>query len=773
MTSTSSSAVKAANGQSYLCAEEYHDGGNSIGPGDSQTFSQAINVTYFPQYYCWDSSDDKEFTYAHAEIFGSGSVTATNWGTGSHTWGAAYLYTLGAASVSGFTNGCGYNDPVWTNPPAVLTISSITAKNLPDNGTSKAGVTYTVNVSVSPGNEAAGQQVVLEDNGVGVAVQTIQGDGTAKISWTPAIKGSRSIQVAWPGSSSALGNITTAYTVNVAGGTGVSINPAVKFNPATLTGTAQVTVDATPAPGSSDPVPSSVPVMLVDAVSGKPLTAAPVAVTGLSTTNPVGTVSIPFAFTPGQKLTLVAKVSANTTTGVQAGQSYALPITAPVNSTTNTTFPKQVYVGTQSGTSVCSMVNLPTTMSPSTATGTVTASGAGSGSATLSGGQATPQWCPPSTPGTYTVTTTYGGDNATMGSSATSGSISVVTGGPIGTNITLGTPSVNTSTGKATVSVSVPGWSGPVQLYDAKNSGKYLGSGTVSNGSGSVSFSFTINTPMTLVPKFSPDGTQWIQGTSKSWEYVFSYLPYGRGAASADGASEMARRGGTRGTTRPRGLKPMDTATRSVHASRRVTSSKRSVTLKCPVGYYPLEAFAASPGRSTAFSVSLGQAGATITSPKANIGTRMQGTALCRATGVGAQVQGAMAFGTRGRDTLRSRSFNAIAWGGPGGDRIGLTGAGAVAWGGQGRDRIVVSGKDSVAAGGPGPDRLVARGANRILLKGGPGPDTLVGGTGPTYINAADGKGGDRVLCRTSQTRAIVDADDRVVGPCTIVTPTR
>jgi Ca2+-binding RTX toxin-like protein len=171
--------------------------------------------------------------------------------------------------------------------------------------------------------------------------------------------------------------------------------------------------------------------------------------------------------------------------------------------------------------------------------------------------------------------------------------------------------------------------------------------------------------------------------------------------------------------------------------------------------------------------VSLGQAGATITSPKANIGTRMQGTALCRATGVGAQVQGAMAFGTRGRDTLRSRSFNAIAWGGPGGDRIGLTGAGAVAWGGQGRDRIVVSGKDSVAAGGPGPDRLVARGANRILLKGGPGPDTLVGGTGPTYINAADGKGGDRVLCRTSQTRAIVDADDRVVGPCTIVTPTR
>ena len=57
----------------YLCAQEYHDGNVNVGAGNSNTFSTSTNVAYFPQYYCWTSSDQKDLTYAHAEIFGSGA----------------------------------------------------------------------------------------------------------------------------------------------------------------------------------------------------------------------------------------------------------------------------------------------------------------------------------------------------------------------------------------------------------------------------------------------------------------------------------------------------------------------------------------------------------------------------------------------------------------------------------------------------------------------------------------------------------------------------
>ena len=73
MTTTSSQGTDG-----YICAQEYHDGNWSVAPASTATFSQDTNVMYFPQYYCWDSSDDKEFTYSHSEIFGSGSVSATN-----------------------------------------------------------------------------------------------------------------------------------------------------------------------------------------------------------------------------------------------------------------------------------------------------------------------------------------------------------------------------------------------------------------------------------------------------------------------------------------------------------------------------------------------------------------------------------------------------------------------------------------------------------------------------------------------------------------------
>lgn len=98
-----------------------------------------------------------------------------------------------------------------------------------------------------------------------------------------------------------------------------------------------------------------------------------------------------------------------------------------------------------------------------------------------------------------------------------------------------------------------------------------------------------------------------------------------------------------------------------------------------------------------------------------------------------------------------------------------LSGAGSVAWGGQGADRIVVRGKDSAGDGGPGRDRIVAAGTARTLLVGGIGRDVLVGGTANTLINARDGKGGDRIICRSSANRVMIDAGDVTQGPCTVI----
>ena len=101
MTSTWYGAASASNGTSYLCALEYHDGDMNLNALATHTFSQFVNVAYFPQYYCWNGTNSA-IGFSHAEIFGSGSVTATNWDvTTNHHWGAGYLYTLGSGSVTG------------------------------------------------------------------------------------------------------------------------------------------------------------------------------------------------------------------------------------------------------------------------------------------------------------------------------------------------------------------------------------------------------------------------------------------------------------------------------------------------------------------------------------------------------------------------------------------------------------------------------------------------------------------------------------------------
>jgi len=787
MTTTSSQGTDG-----YICAQEYHDGNWSVAPASTATFSQDTDVTYFPQYYCWDSSDDKEFTYSHAEIFGSGSVSATNFGTSTHIWGAGYLYTLGATSVSGWTNGCYDNSDVWQQKPQILTISSITAKNLPDNGAATAGKAYTVNVNVSPDYEAEGYPAVVQDNGASVASGTIDENGNATITWIPAIKGNRQIQVAWPGSSSALGNITDPYTVDVSGGTGMSITPGnFTANGSQITANVKVNIDTSP-----NPMPAQMPVLLFDTSTVNPsstppgvatqLTPSPVMATPTSSGATTGSVNISFAATAGKTYKLMAQVPNSASTQSNplppVGQSYVTPLQAPPASTISTTFPSSsttIYVGSKPGyTGGCATVNLPTSVAPSNATGTVTASGTGSTSATLVNGSATPGWCPPSSAGSYTANVSYAGSNTAAPGTGNSGTIKVVTGGP--SNVTFSYPIIKSTTSNTAsfqTTVTTSGWtgSGTTQMINSTN-GQVLGSGNMTGGSGLLNFTVTMWDYYNLVAVFSPNG---VQNFPSPVQNNFIYYPPGalerkprKSANELGAAREQARPGpGSRGgkARSPRQAQGVETGTRSFGKSRRITSRARSLTIKCPAGTYPLHAYGATGGPATQMGISTSGRSVKITSPQANVGYRMKAQAFCRQTNMKLMIVGYKAYGTRGPDVIRYGTANGLAFAGPGPDRVALSGAGSVAWGGQGADRMVVRGKDSVGDGGPGRDRIVAAGTARTLLVGGIGRDLLVGGTADTLINARDGKGGDRVICRSSANRVLLDAGDVTTGPCTVI----
>lgn len=106
-------------------------------------------------------------------------------------------------------------------------------------------------MTASPAPAANGNTVVIQDNGVNVAVGTFDSNGNAKnsaggmgLTWIPAEMGAHNIQVAWPGSSTALGNISDPYTINVSGGLAATVKAPTYNNNGTAT--AAVALDSTP-----------------------------------------------------------------------------------------------------------------------------------------------------------------------------------------------------------------------------------------------------------------------------------------------------------------------------------------------------------------------------------------------------------------------------------------------------------------------------------------------------------------------------------------------
>jgi hypothetical protein len=192
-----------------------------------------------------------------------------------------------------------------------------------------------------------------------------------------------------------------------------------------------------------------------------------------------------------------------------------------------------------------------------------------------------------------------------------------------------------------------------------------------------------------------------------------------------------------------------------------------SIVANCPTGSSLIHADTVTNGKDDV-PLNMTATGASIGRNSAIDGQNVTLQAVCRESSARPIVKGLLGYGSTQADTLSTTGKRGHVFGGLGNDTLSVTQEGGLAFGGLGNDSITVSVKDGVAVGGPGNDVLRAKGSGRIMLEGGPGNDTFFGGSGNTYINARDGKGGDVITCTSSKNIVIADAGDKISGPCTI-----
>lgn len=310
MTSDDSHAV---NG--YMCAFENHNGDTSIGAGETHSYNLDVDAKYYPWNYCNDTTSSS-VTVASLNTWGTSSSTATNWLTAPNTrhWTVGVLWTAGDYGVSGFSGGCSVSDQTWDTPPAVLTVSSITASGVPTSAT--AGKPYSIAVTVSP--SSATGTVAVQDGGLNVAAATLSG-GKATIKWTPAVDGTSNLRIVYAGDGSTTPAETSAYSVPVTGGTGLTISDG-----SGMSGGGQVTVTASPAstPGGVAvmDVSASPAVQVGKAAFANGVATVPISYPTGSTSKKPGSLG---STTTVVKMSLVAVYQ-----GASPGQSYPYAFTA-------------------------------------------------------------------------------------------------------------------------------------------------------------------------------------------------------------------------------------------------------------------------------------------------------------------------------------------------------------------------------------------------------------------------------------------------------------
>jgi hypothetical protein len=203
------------------------------------------------------------------------------------------------------------------------------------------------------------------------------------------------------------------------------------------------------------------------------------------------------------------------------------------------------------------------------------------------------------------------------------------------------------------------------------------------------------------------------------------------------------------------------------HAGAAGGASGRSMA--CPSGWAPVQVNASSPTAVLPENV-LVRDGAKlgIRSGSVPSGTKVDVQVVCRRAGVGVWAHGKIVLGTTRADRLATTKAGTTVLAGRGNDRVVVRNRGSVAFGFAGADHIVVSVARGAAHGGAGNDVLTAQKPGAVVLVGGLGRDVLTGAKGRTLINARDGAGGDRVICRSSANIVLADPGDQIVGPCTV-----
>lgn len=759
---------QSSNG--YLCAQENHNGDTSIGPDDTHTWTIDTNVDYYPQYNCYDTTSSS-VTVADAFIFGSGSFTATNWLAASSTedntrhWSAGMLWTLGAGSVTGFSNGCEVSDQTWTDPPDIITLTKFSATGLPDNGQAVAGQAYDITVTFSP-SDVTGEVGLMDtptgstDTPISAAGATIE-NGTASFTWIPAQAGNRTITIGYPGDSTHSGAITDDINLTVTNGVSLDITD---ISGDVTTGVATAQVDVGPQSLTSE-------VMIIDTNQINPSTGKPTVMGEALASN--GSATVNFKYAPGTNHKYIASV-VNSSSQV-IGQSYTyewaspptMSLSVPATMQQNLSYPMTVSFNPSADVATTSILQ----------NGTAIAS-------VDAGGTQVPVYVTAKSQGTANYMATYSG-TSTMGASQSSTVSSTTGAGWTNTITDVDCPTTSTS---CNVYVTVSGtngalYNGPVSLYSTVTStalppgganGIELATKTASNGqvkigvSNNGGWSYQINAVITD----SNNGFLW--SNTKSVKVGESAVREPKPGKDTSPEKKNGHPGVGPAQTpgkRPDGFGVPTKAT-TVNKSMKVKSAgKRSLSTKCANGSSLLHAEALSTGPRDAVRISMTKKGATFTAPKSDVGHRVKTQLLCRQKKADVRSTSGYALGTIRADRFRMTDAGATAFGGLGADRIVSVASRSVTIGGFAGDTIRVKGTDSVSDGGPGGDVIVAAKKRiRTLLVGGSGRDKLVGSRGRSVLDARDGSGVDRVICRSKKNRVLADAGDMIKGPCTKAT---
>lgn len=753
----------------YLCAQENHNGDTSIGPDETHTWTVNTNVDYYPEYNCYDTSSS-DVTVAPAFIFGSGSFTATNWLAASSTsnntrhWSAGMLWTLGAGSVTGFSNGCEVSDQTWTDPPDILTLTSFSASGLPDNNQAVAGQAYDITVTFSP-SDVTGEVGLLDAPTGGEAVSaagaTIN-NGVAKFTWIPAQAGDRTITIGYAGDSTHSGAITDDIEMDVTNGVSLNITD-ITSNPAA--GTAVASVDVGPTSLTSE-------VMIIDTDDINPSTGKPTVLGEAPASN--GSAAVTFKYVPGVDHTYIASV-VNSSNQV-IGQSYAYQWASPPAMTL--TIPSATmqqnfrYPGTVSYNPM-----------PDMATTTILQDGTSVASTSNEISTSLPLYFTAQSQGSHNYQATYSG-TSTMGASQ-----SPAVTGTVGPGWTISITDIDCPYGSTScnVYVTVTGtngavYNGPVSLYSnvidttqppGPTNGMLVQSNkTASNGqvkfgvSNDGGWTYQVNAVLTD----SNNGFLWSNTKSvKLGETALKKPDNHKQPEAKKQHGHPSQPWHGKPGTRPAGFRTPTHAS-TVDKTKRVKGSQsknRALTTRCPSGSALMHAEAMSDGPKDAIRISVTKTGATFTAPKSDIGHKMRTQLLCREKSAKALRSASYGLGTTHRDTMAVTKTGGTAFGGLGSDELKSRGQKSTLIGGFGADRLFVAGNRSVADAGIGNDVITAKKARiRALLVGGEGRDILRGSRGASVLDAQDGSGHDRIVCRSDRTLVLADPGDTVSGPC-------